>query len=183
MKKVRTVLVVLSAIYVVLTIIFLLNDDSLFNNFNLLSLIDYLQAWIVVGLVLLTAVIVVGTLYIRSLKKRYDKLEKEHNLVKSRVYEIEEERKAEIARQKEEEEETERKLKAFNVSLKNRNSPSSANSHAQPDVEGPEVDGPERRDEIDLGRLDEEPRNSPRPLPPARNLGDSSPDNDKPAQP
>lgn len=117
MKKVRLVLIALSALYVVLTIIFMLNDDSLFNNFNLLKLIDYLQAWIVVGLILLVAVIIVGSLYIRSIQNRYKKLEKEHNTVKSRVYEIEEERNTEKVRQQSDEEETERKLQAFNASI------------------------------------------------------------------
>lgn len=117
MKKVRLVLIALSALYVVLTIIFMLNDDSLFNNFNLLKLIDYLQAWIVVGLILLVAVIIIGSLYIRSIQNRYKKLEKEHNTVKSRVYEIEEERNTEKVRQQSDEEETERKLQAFNASI------------------------------------------------------------------
>lgn len=117
MKKIRIALIALSALYVVLTIIFMLNDESLFNNFNLLKLIDYLQAWIVVGLILLVAVIIAGSLYIRSIQNRYKKLEKEHNTVKSRVYEIEEERNAEKIRQQSEEEETERKLEAFNASI------------------------------------------------------------------
>lgn len=121
MKKVRTVLVVLSALYVVLSVIFLLNFDSIFSDFNVLKKINYLQAWIVAAIVLLTALIIAGGLYIRSLKSRYRKLEKEHNTVKGRVYEIEEERKAEIARQQAEEEDTERKLEAFNSSLKGRN--------------------------------------------------------------
>lgn len=121
MKKVRTVIVVLSTIYVVLTIIFLLNFDSLFSDFNILKKINYLQGWIVASVVLLSALIIAGGLYMRSLKSRYKKLEKEHDTVKGRVYEIEEERKAEIARQKAEEEETERKLEAFNSSLKGRN--------------------------------------------------------------
>lgn len=127
MKKLRTALIVLSAIYIVLTIIFLLNNESLLNRFNLLNLIDYLQAWIIAGLVLLAAVIIVGSLYIRSLNSRYKKLEKEHNTVKGRVYEIEQERKAEIERQRAEEEETEQKLEAFNRSIrdKDRDGPAS----------------------------------------------------------
>lgn len=191
MKKVRLILVVLSAIYVVLTILLLFNDEALFNNFNLLSLIDYLQGWMVVSLVLLTAVIVVGTLYIRSLKSRYNKLENEHNQVKGRVFEIEEERKAEMARQKEEEEETERKLEAFNMSLKDRDRRDSAKPGPRPDEEGPEIIEPDaaepgpvgpdstgpRRGEIDLGRLEDEPRDSPRTLPPGR----PSSEGDKPA--
>lgn len=120
MKKLRTALIVLSAIYIVLTIIFLLNNESLLNRFNLLNLIDYLQAWIIAGLVLLAAVIIVGSLYIRSLNSRYTKLEKEHNTVKGRVYEIEQERKAEIERQRAEEEETEQKLEAFNRSIRDK---------------------------------------------------------------
>lgn len=118
MKKLRTILLVLSALYIVLTVIFLLNDESLLNRFNLLKLIDYLQIWIVVGLVLLAAVMVVGSLYIRSLNSRYKKLEKEYTEVKARLYDIEEERKAEIAQRRAEEEETEQKLQAFNTSLK-----------------------------------------------------------------
>lgn len=108
----------LSALYIVLTVIFLLNDESLLNRFNLLKLIDYLQIWIVVGLVLLAAVMIVGSLYIRSLNSRYKKLEKEYTEVKARLYDIEEERKAEIAQRRAEEEETEQKLQAFNTSLK-----------------------------------------------------------------
>ena len=164
MKKVRTILVVLSAIYIALTIIFLLNDESLFNTFNLLTLIDYLQAWMVVGLVLLAATIIVGTLYIRSLKSRYNKLEKEHDKVKGRVFEIEEERKAELARQKAEEEETERKLEAFNSSLKGRD----RRNVPSVDVDPEEDRSAPGRGEIDLGRLDGDSGDTPRPLPPRR---------------
>ena len=116
-------MVALSALYVLLTIIFLLNDESLFNSFNLLKLIDYLQAWIIVGLVLLIGVIIAGTLYIQQLKKQHRQLEKDYNAVKARLYDIEEERKSEIVRQQTEEEETERKLEAFNQSLKDRSQP------------------------------------------------------------
>lgn len=123
MKKLRMVLVVLSALYVLVTIIFLLKDEWLFNQFPILNLIGYLQAWIVVGLILLTGVIVAGTLYIQQLRKQHRHLEKDYNAVKARLYDIEENRKAEVVRQKTEEEETERKLDAFNQSLKERNQP------------------------------------------------------------
>lgn len=123
MKKFRTVLVVLSAIYIVLTIIFLLNDEALYNRFNLLNLISYLQGWIIVGLVLLASIIIVGSLYINELKKRYKRLEAEHKGVKAKVFDIEEERKNEISRRQAEEEETERKLGAFNESLKKKEKP------------------------------------------------------------
>lgn len=125
MKKLRTVLIVLSAIYIVLTIIFLLNSESLFNRFNLLKLIDYLQAWIVVSLVLLAGVIIAGSLYIRSLNSRYKKLETEYNKVKARVYDIEQERKTEIEQRRAEEEATEQKLEAFNRSIKDKDRPAS----------------------------------------------------------
>lgn len=132
MKKFRTVLVVLSAIYVVLTIIFLFNEESLFNNFNLLRLIDYLQAWIIVGLVLLIGVIVAGSLYIKTLQRRNKKVEEEHKAVKARLFDIEEERKAEISRRQAEEEETERKLGAFNQSLKSKNKPAEGDEGRPP---------------------------------------------------
>lgn len=132
MKRFRTVLVVLSALYVLVTIIFLFNEEALFNNFNLLRLIDYLQAWIMVGLLLLVSVIVVGSLYINALQQRYKKLETEYKGVKARLFDIEEERKAEITRSKAEEAETERKLSAFNQSLKNKNKPAEGDQDLPP---------------------------------------------------
>lgn len=143
MKKLRIVLIVLSAIYVVLTIAFMLNDESLFNRFNLLNLINYLQVWIIVGLVLLIGVIMSGTLYIRSLIARNKKLEKEFNAVKARLYDIEEERKTGIARSKAEEEETEQKLEAFNQSLKNQDKSNKENPGPEkPAKEKPGKGGP-----------------------------------------
>lgn len=185
MKKVRIVLVALSALYVLLTIIFLLNDESLFNNFNLLKLIDYLQAWILVGLVLLTAVIIAGSLYIRGLKSRYNKLEKEHNSVKGRVFEIEEERKAEIARQKAEEEETERKLEAFNSSLKGKGRNEREQSgttvvpgHVKPEQAEPGHEGPGR----DRPGPEGSDRNRPDSQGPDSENSASDEDDDKPVQ-
>lgn len=132
MKKFRTVLIVLSALYVLTTLIFLFNEEALFNNFNLLRLIDYLQAWIIVGLLLLIGVVVAGSLYINALQRRNKKLEAEHKEMKARVFDIEEERKAEISRQQTEEEETERKLGAFNQSLKNKNKPADGDEGLPP---------------------------------------------------
>lgn len=132
MKRFRTVLIVLSGLYVLTTLIFIFNEEALFNNFNLLKLIDYLQAWIIVGLLLLIGVIIVGSLYINALKQRYKKLEAEHKSVKARLFDIEEERKTEITRSKVEEEETERKLGAFNQSLKNKNKPEEGDGDRPP---------------------------------------------------
>lgn len=132
MKKFRTVLIVLSALYVLTTLIFLFNEESLFNNFNLLRLIDYLQAWILVGLLLLVGVIIVGSPYINALQRRYKKLEAERKEVKARLFDIEEERKTEINRRQAEEEETERKLGAFNQSLKNKNKPADGDEDRPP---------------------------------------------------
>ena len=120
MKKIRTTLIVISIIYVVLTIFFLLNDETLFNTFNLIKLIDYLQLWILVGLVLLVGVIIAGSLYIGSLNRQNKKLEGDYNAIKARLYDIEEERKLEIENRRREEEETEQKLDAFNRSLRNK---------------------------------------------------------------
>ena len=132
MKKIRTTLIVISIIYVVLTIFFLLNDETLFNTFNLIKLIDYLQLWILVGLVLLVGVIIAGSLYIGSLKRQNKKLEGDYNAIKARLYDIEEERKLEIEHRRREEEETEQKLDAFNKSLRNKDQSSGTDRDDRP---------------------------------------------------
>jgi hypothetical protein len=117
MKNIRTILVVAGLLYTIVTIILMMNEEGLYNNLNLLSLLDYFKYWMVIGLVLIVGLIVAGTLYIRSLQQRLRKLEHEHAAVKAHVYDIEQ------ARVKEDEE-AGRRIQAFRQSIDKGNRPS-----------------------------------------------------------
>lgn len=110
MKKIRTLLVILSLLYTLITILLLVYEDALYNNLNLLDMMEYSKMWMVLGLVLLLGLIVFGSLYIRSLQNQYKLLDGEHRAVKARLYDIEASRKAE-------DEEAGRRINAFRQSL------------------------------------------------------------------
>lgn len=121
MKNVRLILLALSLVYVVVTLLLMVNEDSLYNNLNLLNLMDYFKWWMTLGLILLVGLMVVGTLYIRSLKKHNRHLEKEYTEIKARLYDIEQARLAEDA-------EAGRRIEAFRSSLDKTNRPGDGTS-------------------------------------------------------
>ncbi len=110
MKNIRTILIIAGVLYTVLTIILLMNEEALYNNMNLLRLIDYFKYWMVVGLLLLIGLMIVGTLYIRGLQKQYKQLDQEHAALKARLYDIEQSKTLE-------DEEAGRRIEAFRDSL------------------------------------------------------------------
>lgn len=110
MKNIRTVLVVAGVLYTLITIILMMNEEGLYNNLNLLSLLDYFKYWMVIGLLLIIGLIVVGTLYIRSLQQRLKHLDQEHAAVKAHIYDIEQSRLKEDA-------EAGKRIQAFRQSL------------------------------------------------------------------
>lgn len=116
MKNVRTILVVAGALYTIVSIILLLNEEALYNNLNLLNLMDYFKFWLILGLILLVGLMVVGSLYIRTFKSQYRRLEQDHAAVKARLYDIE-------ASKRTEDEEAGRRIEAFRDSLHKGNRP------------------------------------------------------------
>ena len=114
MKKIFTVLAVVGLLYTLVTIILMINEEGLYNNLNLLSLLDYFKYWMVLGLLLLVGLIVVGSLYIRSLHGQHRSLDQEHAAVKARLYDIEQSKQVE-------DEEAGRRIEAFRQSLNKGN--------------------------------------------------------------
>ena len=116
MKTVRTTLVVAGLLYTLITIILMMYEESLYNNLNLLNLLDYFKYWMVLGLILLVGLIVVGTLHIRNLQKQNRLLEQDHAATKARLYDIEQARIRE-------DEEAGKRIQAFRQSLDKGNRP------------------------------------------------------------
>lgn len=121
MKNIRIILVVAGILYTLITILLMINEEALYNNLNLLSLLDYFKYWMVLGLILLVGLIVVGSLYIRHLQSQYRQLEHEHAAVKARLYDIEQSKQVE-------DEEAGRRIEAFRQSLNKGNHPGDINA-------------------------------------------------------
>lgn len=110
------VLLGLSLLYVVVTVILMMNEDSLYNNLNLLKMMDYFKLWMTLGLILLVGLMVVGSLYIHNLQKHNRRLEKEYTEIKAKLYDIEQSRINE-------DEEAGRRIESFRQSLDKNNRP------------------------------------------------------------
>ncbi|EMR00978.1 hypothetical protein ADICEAN_03906 [Cesiribacter andamanensis AMV16] len=87
-----------------------MNEESLYNNLNLLNLMDYFKMWMTLGIILMSGLLLVYMLSIRSLQGSLRRLEGEHTATKARMYDMEESRKAE-------DEQAGRRIEAFRSSL------------------------------------------------------------------
>ena len=121
MKNIRIILVVAGVLYTIFTILLMINEEALYNNLNLLSLLDYFKYWMVLGLILLVGLMVAGSLYIRYLQTQYRKLDHEHAAVKAQLYDIEQSKRVE-------DEEAGRRIEAFRQSLDKGNRPGDTNA-------------------------------------------------------
>jgi hypothetical protein len=110
MKTARTVLLALSLVYVVVTVILLMNEENLYNSMNLIKLMDYFKMWMILGVILLAGVLLADSLYIRSIKGALHRIEGENMATKARIYDIENARKTE-------DEQAGRRIEAFRQSL------------------------------------------------------------------
>jgi hypothetical protein len=116
MKNARFILLIAGLLYTVVTIILMMQEEALYNNLNLLNLLDYFKYWMVLGLIILVGLMVTGTLYTRSLEKQNQRLQQEHAATKATLYDIEQKRL-------EEDEQAGRRIEAFRQSLDKGNKP------------------------------------------------------------
>jgi hypothetical protein len=117
MKNLRTLLVVASLVYIIASILLLLNEEAVLNSMNLLKVMDYFKYWVILSVVLLAGLILVGSIYLNQLKRSVGKLDKEHTATKARIYDMEEARRREEA-------ENEQRIEAFQQSLEKHRKPS-----------------------------------------------------------
>lgn len=107
MKKFKSILYVILAIYLVATIIFITSIDAMFDRFGIYSFINFLQVWVIIGLVLLVTEVIVENLHIRSLQHKIKVLDNELTKTKIKFYDREVER-----------DETEKSIKSFESTIK-----------------------------------------------------------------
>lgn len=107
MKKFKNIFYLILALYVVATIIFITNTDAMFDRFGIYSFINFLQVWVIIGLFLLVAEVIVENLHIRRLQHKMKTLDDELTKTKIKFYDREVER-----------DENEKSIKAFESTLK-----------------------------------------------------------------
>lgn len=121
MKNARFILLIAGLLYTVVTIILMMQEESLYNNLNLLNLLDYFKYWMMLGLIILVGLIVTGTLYTRSLEKQNRHLLQEHAGTKAKLYDMEQKRM-------EEDELAGRRIESFRQSLDKGKKPQDPNT-------------------------------------------------------
>ncbi len=108
MKKTRNVFYFITGLYIVLSIIFILTRDNFFDRMGILAYTNFLQFWLILGIILLIIVIAVSQYQIRRLESRNKILEAEIAKIKVQLYDNEHSTG-----------ETDRSLRAFGDSLAN----------------------------------------------------------------
>ena len=96
-------------LYFICSLYFAFSTDALYEKFGMLKFLDFLQYWVMFGLLLYLAEWVVENVHISQLRSKNAALEKEVARIKSRLYDIEEENAN-----------TDQSLKAFGSSLPKR---------------------------------------------------------------
>jgi hypothetical protein len=107
MRKFKKIFYIILAIYLVATIVFIAYIDGMFDRFGIYNFINFLQVWVIIGLILLVSEVIVENLHERRLQHKIKVLEDEVSRTKIKFYDREVER-----------EENEKSLKSFQSSLK-----------------------------------------------------------------
>jgi len=93
MKKLKLVLYIIVIIYVIATVLLVINQDVVINRFGFGDSINYLIIWLLVGLCLFIAEFALQTIHVGKLKKEINRLEKDNLNLKAKLFDQEEERK------------------------------------------------------------------------------------------
>jgi hypothetical protein len=123
MHRLRIILYVLAGLYLLLSVLGMLNEDWVMNQFSLLNLITYFKVWLSVGLILLAGIILLDSSALATYRRQTRHAQAEVERMKAHVYDLEKAHRQELARLQAEDEENERKLEAFRRSLPESNNP------------------------------------------------------------
>lgn len=117
MHKLRLTLYVLAGVYLLLSVMGMLYDNQVMNQFSLLNLITYFKVWLSLGLILLIGIMLINGSVLQKQRKEIKRLTAEESRLKAHIFDLETAHREELARLQAEEEENERKMEAFRRSL------------------------------------------------------------------
>lgn len=112
MKKPRLFLYVVYLLFISLSFAFILFTDELFDEFGIQKTLNFLRGWSIFGLCLFLFSILAGNYMLRRSRKISEKLEKENEHLKAKIYDMEEKNR-----------EVDNSLKSFENSLNPKNKP------------------------------------------------------------
>lgn len=132
MNKTRKIFYIVTGLYIILSIIFIIARDNFFDRMGILAYTNFIQFWLIVGLIFLILMIIVSQIEIRRLQSRNKILEGEVAKIKVVLYDIEHKTG-----------ETDQSLKAFGNSIKSDQNKPDKPDQIKPDPNKSDENKPE----------------------------------------
>lgn len=109
MKKPKAFLYIIYLLFIGISLLFIFFTDAIFDQVGIQKTLDFLQYWAIFGLVLFLFEIIYSNMSLQNRKSENNRLRKENESLKARIYDIE-------ARDREVDE----SMKSFGNSLKTK---------------------------------------------------------------
>ena len=109
MKRFKTFFYIVYFLFLIVTVFFVFYYDYLFDRFGMMSFVNFLQFWALLGMVIFLTEWIVENIHIKRLKSRIAKLEKDNLNLKAKLFDQEEEKR-----------EIDRSIQTFDESIKKK---------------------------------------------------------------
>lgn len=89
MKKPKAFLYIIYLLFIGLSLVFIFFTDSIFDQFGIQKTLNFLQYWAIFGIVLFLFEIIYSNMSLQSRRSENNRLKKENESLKARIYDIE----------------------------------------------------------------------------------------------
>lgn len=89
MKNSKSLLFIIYLLFIGISLIFIFFTDAIFDQIGIQKTLDFLKYWAVFGLILFLFQILISNFSLQNRRKEIDKLQKENNSLKAKIYDIE----------------------------------------------------------------------------------------------
>lgn len=89
MKKPKAFLYIIYLLFIGLSLVFIFFTDSIFDQFGIQKTLNFLQYWAIFGIVLFLFEIIYSNMSLRNKRSENNRLRKENESLKARIYDIE----------------------------------------------------------------------------------------------
>ncbi|MDQ3394539.1 MAG: hypothetical protein M3512_10580 [Bacteroidota bacterium] len=89
MRKAKNIFYVITGLYIISSIIFIVARDNFYDKMGVLAYTNFLQYWLIFGIVLFIIMIVLSQIHIRRLQNRNKILDVTVSKLKATLYDIE----------------------------------------------------------------------------------------------
>lgn len=107
MKNPKSLLFIIYLLFIGISLIFIFFTDAIFDQIGIQKTLNFLKYWAIFGLILFFLEILISNFALKRRRKEIDKLQKENNSLKAKIYDMENS-----------ERDVDKSLKSFGNSLK-----------------------------------------------------------------